>query len=69
MRVLKADLVRALEQAAAFNQLALKFVDLQVENVRRRPGFIPVGQYGRGMILLRDEIGTDGTFRFIREDA
>jgi hypothetical protein len=66
MRITKADLAKALEQAARFNQLELVYVSLRKEIVTRdRPGFIGVHQYGRGMLALRDEFGTDMVSRYL----
>lgn len=67
MRILKKDLQRALADAAIFNQLPLMYLtETQEAEARTYPDFISPEKYGRGMLQLRDEIGTDGKYRFLR---
>lgn len=74
MRVNKADLVRALDNAAKFNQLPLHFngpaADFMGFNdeIKCKITFVPVCQYGRGMIPLRGEWGTDGVRRYLNTE-
>ena len=75
MRVTKAVLARALADAAEFNQLPLYFYGPAAEFLgdndilRADPSFVPVCQYGRGMLSLLGELGTDGVNRYIRKPA
>lgn len=75
MRITKALLELALKQAAWFNQLPLHFngpaADFMGFNdeIKCKSTFVPVCQYGRGMIPLRGEWGTDGVVRYIKKPA
>lgn len=72
MRVTKAQLQKALDDAARFNRLPLVFIPPGCQNedlVRASYWFIPVCQYGRGMLPLPGEIGTDISRRFLRTGA
>ena len=72
MRVTKVELQHALEAAARFNSLPLTFVGTSrayrgaEEMIRSLPGFVPVAKYGRGMLVLQNEIGTNMKTRYLR---
>lgn len=67
MRLTKATLQRALADAAQFNQMPIKVLAAHAAVPAWRIGdyFLPVCQYGRGMLPLHREIGTNGHFRCI----
>jgi len=69
MRVTKADLQEVLKQAAEFNQLELLYVALPlVFTISSYRGFVPICQYGRGMLPLRGEYGVCGNQRFLTKE-
>ncbi len=68
MRITKGMLQDALDAAAEFNQRRLVYVTPRQEIAQRdRPGFVSAACYGRGILLLAGEIGTNGNERYIQK--
>jgi hypothetical protein len=71
MRITREELQRALDAAAQFNRLPLSFVGTSrawrgaEERIRGLRGFVQVQQYGRGMLPLPNELGTNGKTRYL----
>ena len=61
------ELERYLKAAQEFNMVPQVFVPFGTDHgASLTDGFVPVCQYGRGMPMLRGEIGTNGRVRFVQ---